>query len=516
MTIFTILISLIIGGVAGYFYSKHKLETKYKSYEKDAQTIIEKAKKEAEIILREAEVQSKDKIFKVKSELEKEIKEQKKELSNFEKRLIQKEDILTKKEESLNEKEKEINEKEKELNEKEKQLNEKLNETEEKLKEIRETLEKISGITANEAKEILMKEMEDEAKYEVAKKIKEIELEFRENAHKKAQEILAEAIQKYSADFVAEKTVSVVALPNDEMKGRIIGREGRNIRTLETLTGVDLIIDDTPEAVVISCFDPVRREIAKIALEKLIQDGRIHPGRIEEVVEKAKEEVEKTIREYGEKAIFEIGAHRMHPELIKLIGRLKYRTSYGQNVYQHSLETAFICGILASELGLDYKIARRAGLLHDIGKAVDHEIPGSHAIIGAELAKKYGESPEIVNAIASHHDEVEKTSIYAILVQAADALSGARPGARGETYETYIKRLEELEKIPMEFDGVSKAYAIQAGREIRVIVENDKVSDDYAYVLARDIAKKIEKELTYPGQIKVTIIRETRAIEYAR
>ena len=516
MSIIIGIICLAIGAFLGFKYAKTKLEQEYKNYEKDAKSIIEKAKKEAEIILREAEIQSKDKIFKVKSELEKEIKEQKKELVSFEKRLIQKEDILNKKEEALNSKENELSQKEKELNEKEKEIIQKLEELDEKLKEARAQLERISGITAVEAKEMLMKEMEDEAKYEVAKKLKEIELEFKENAHKKAQEILAEAIQKYSSDFVAEKTVSVVSLPNDEMKGRIIGREGRNIRTLESLTGVDLIIDDTPEAVVISCFDPIRREIAKIALEKLIQDGRIHPGRIEEVVEKAKEEVEATIKEYGEKAVFEIGAHKMHPELIKLIGRLKYRTSYGQNVYQHSIETAFICGILASELGLDYRIARRAGLLHDIGKAVDHEIPGSHALIGADLAKKYGEPPEVVNAIASHHDEVEKTTIYSVLVQAADALSGARPGARGETYESYIKRLEELEKIPLEFEGVSKAYAIQAGREIRVIVENDKVSDEYAYVLARDIAKKIEKELTYPGQIKVTIIRETRAIEYAR
>ncbi len=516
MDILLTIILIGIGGAAGYYYAKKQFEKEYKSYEKDAEAIISKAKREAEIIIREAEIQSKDKIFKVKSELEKEIKEQKKELSNLEKRLIQKEDLLTKKEELLEKKEQEIQEKEKQLQEKHEELKNKILEYDDKLKEVKEKLEKISGITSSEAKEILMREMEEDAKLEVAKKIKEIELEFKENAHKKAQEIIALAIQKYSSDFVAEKTVSVVSLPNDEMKGRIIGREGRNIRTLETLTGVDLIIDDTPEAVVISCFDPVRREIAKIALEKLIHDGRIHPGRIEEVVEKAKEEVNNIIKELGEKAIFEIGVHRMHPELIKLIGRLKYRTSYGQNVYQHSLETAFICGIIASELGLDYKIARRAGLLHDIGKAVDHEVPGSHAIIGADLAKKYGEIPEIVNAIASHHDEVEKETIYAVLVQAADALSGARPGARGETYESYIKRLEELEKIPMEFEGVSKAYAIQAGREVRIIVENDKVSDEYAYVLAKDIAKKVEKELTYPGQIKVTIIRETRAIEYAR
>ncbi len=515
MWVFIAILCLIGGFVGGYIYTKSKLEEKYKAEARDAKALVEKAKKEAEIIIREAEIQSKDKIFKVKSELEKEIKEKKEELANFEKRLIQKETLLTKKEETLDNKEQEILEKEKSISQKEEELKQKIEEYEQKVKEVNEKLERISGITAEEAKEILMKEMEEEAKYEVAKKIKEIELEFKENAHKKAQEILALAIQRYASDFVAEKTVSVVSLPNDEMKGRIIGREGRNIRTLETITGVDLIIDDTPEAVVISCHDPVRREIAKVSLEKLIQDGRIHPGRIEEVVEKVQEEIEEQIKEYGEKAIFEVGIHKMHPELVRLIGRLKYRTSYGQNVYQHSIETAFICGILASELGLDYRIARRAGLLHDIGKAVDHEIPGSHAIIGAELAKKYGEREEIVNAIASHHDEVEKTTIYAVLVQAADALSGARPGARGESYESYIKRLEELEKIPMEFDGVTKAYAIQAGREVRVIVENDKVTDDYAYVLARDIAKRVEKELTYPGQIKVTVIRETRAIEYA-
>jgi len=515
MWIFISILFLIGGFIGGYIYTKSALEHKYRSREKDADKIIQKAKKEAEIIIREAEIQSKDKIFKVKSELEKEIKEKKEELTNFENRLIQKENILTKKEENLDKREQEIHEKEKIIETKNNELTEKINEFNEKLKEVNEKLEQISGITKEEAKEILLKEMEEEAKYEFAKKLKELELEYREHANKKAQEILALAIQRYSSDFVAEKTVSVVSLPNEEMKGRIIGREGRNIRTLETITGVDLIIDDTPEAVVVSCHDPVRREIAKVSLEKLIQDGRIHPGRIEEVVEKVKEEIDSEIKEFGEKAIFEVGIHKMHPELIRLLGRLKFRTSYGQNVYQHSIETAFICGILASELGLDYKIARRAGLLHDIGKAVDHEIPGSHAIIGAELAKKYGEREEIVNAIASHHDEVEKTTIYAVLVQAADALSGARPGARGETYESYIKRLEELEKIPMDFEGVTKAYAIQAGREIRVIVENDKVSDDYAYVLARDIAKKVEKELTYPGQIKVTVIRETRAIEYA-
>jgi ribonuclease Y len=516
MEILSILIGIIVGVAGGYYFAKKLLESRYEESTKKASQILENAKKEAEIILKEAEIKSKDRILQAKSELEKEVKEKKEELNTLEKRIFQREENLAKKEEIISEKELEFSKKEKEFIEKVEKTNKLREDLEKKIREINKELEKISGFTVEEAKEILMKKMEDEAKFEVAKKLQEIEEEFKENANKKAQEILALSIQRYASNFVAEKTVSVVALPNDEMKGRIIGREGRNIRTLESIAGVDLIIDDTPEAVVISCFDPVRREIARLSLEKLITDGRIHPARIEEVVKNTEQELQEKIRELGQKALFEVGLHKMHPELVKLLGRLNYRTSYGQNIYQHSLETAFIAGIIASELGLDWKKARRAGLLHDIGKAVDHEIPGSHAIIGGDLAKKYGESPEIVNAIASHHDEVDKTSIYSVIIQASDALSGARPGSRGEMYESYIKRLEELENIANNFDGVSKSYAIQAGREVRVIVENDRISDDHAFVLAKDIAKKVEENLTYPGQIKVTVIREMRAVEYAK
>jgi ribonuclease Y len=516
MNTLSIIIAIIVGGAAGYFLTNLFFKKEVEDSQKKASDIISKAKKEAEIILKEAEVQSKDKIFKVKAELEKEIKEKKDELLALEKRLFQKEENLAKKDQVLAERELEIVTKEKEINSQVKELTNQISEYEKKTKQIVKELEKISNITQEEAKQILMEKMEEEAKFEVAKKLKEIEDEYKENANKKAQEILALAIQRYASDFVVEKTVSVVHLPNEEMKGRIIGREGRNIRTLETLAGVDLIIDDTPEAVVVSCFDPVRREIARLSLEKLIEDGRIHPARIEEIVNLTKKEIEEKIKEYGQKALFEVGLHRMHPELIRLIGRLYYRTSYGQNIYQHSIETSYIAGIIASELGLDVKKARRAGLLHDIGKAVDHEIQGSHAAIGADLAKKYGEDKEIVNAIASHHDEVDKISIYSVITQAADALSGARPGARGEMYESYIKRLEELEKIASDFEGVTKSYAIQAGREVRVFVENDKINDEHAFLLAKDIAKKVEENLTYPGQIKVTVIREMRAVEYAR
>ncbi len=363
---------------------------------------------------------------------------------------------------------------------------------------------------------MLIKSMEEEAKYDSAKYIKKIEVEARETADKKAKEIISTAIQRYAGDYVAEKTVSVISLPNDEMKGRIIGREGRNIRSIEAATGVDLIIDDTPEAVIISSYDPVRREIASIALDRLITDGRIHPARIEEVVERVRKEIDIAIKEAGEQAIFDVGVHGIHPEVVKLIGRLRYRTSYAQNVLQHSLEVAFLCGIMASELGLNSKQAQRAGLLHDIGKAVDHEVEGSHATIGADLARKYGESVKIVSSIASHHEDVQADSILAVLVQAADAISAARPGARKEMLETYIKRLEDLENIANAFRGVNKTYAIQAGREIRILVENESVNDEQAVILARDIAKKVEEELTYPGQIKVTVIRETRIVDYAK
>jgi ribonuclease Y len=384
------------------------------------------------------------------------------------------------------------------------------------IEEQRHLLEQISGITADEAKERFMKLVESEMRHESAKMIKRIEEETQSQADKKAKEIIVAAIQRYAADYVVEETVSVVHLPNEEMKGRIIGREGRNIRALEAATGVDLIIDDTPEAVIISGFNPVRREVARITLERLITDGRIHPGRIEEIVAKAEQEIEQKIREAGERATFDLGVHGIHPELIRMVGRLKYRTSFAQNVFQHSLEVAFLAGAMASELGLNIKQAKRAGLLHDIGKAVDHEVEGSHALIGADLARKYAEAPNVVHSIAAHHDDEKPQSALDVLIQAADALSAARPGARREMLETYVKRLEELERIAFSFPGISKAYAIQAGREIRVIVENEAISDADAAMLSRDIARKIENELSYPGQIKVTVIREMRAVDYAK
>jgi ribonuclease Y len=433
-----------------------------------------------------------------------------------EKRLLQKEENLDRKIVQLDDRESDLGKREKGLLQQEEQLKSREQEIDSLILEQRTRLENISGMKSEEAKQQLMAAMESEARHDAAKRIKEIEDEARESADKKAKEILALAIQRYAGDFVAEKTVSVVPLPSDEMKGRIIGREGRNIRAIEAATGIDLIIDDTPEAVIISGFNPVRREVARLALERLITDGRIHPARIEEVVSKATQDVDNAIREAGEQATFDVGVHGIHPEIIKLIGRLRYRTSYGQNVLQHSLEVAFLCGIMASELGLNVKQAKRAGLLHDIGKAVDHEIEGSHAVIGADLARKYGESPQIVHALAAHHEDEKPESILAVLVQAADALSGARPGARREMLETYVKRLEDLERIGTSFRGVTSCFAIQAGREIRVMVSSEEVTDAQAHVLAKDVARKIEDEMTYPGQIKVNVIRETRAIEYAK
>ncbi len=395
-------------------------------------------------------------------------------------------------------------------------LESRIGETELTLKQQREKLEEIAGVTAEDAKRMLMQAMEDEARYEGTKIARKIEEEAREKADKKAKEILAVAIQRYAGEYVAEDAVSVVTLPNEEMKGRIIGREGRNIRALEAATGVDIIIDDTPEAVILSCFNPIRREVARIAIERLISDGRIHPARIEEIVTKVAEELEEKLKTTGEQAVFDAGVHNVHPELVKLLGRLKFRSSYSQNVYQHSLEVAFISGILAAELKVNVQEARRAGLLHDIGKAVDHEVEGSHSAIGADLAKKYGESEDIIHAILAHHEEVPVVNLVDVIVQAADALSGARPGARREMLESYIKRLEELERIASSFHGVEKSYAIQAGREIRIVVSSEKMSDDAIFLLSKDIAKKVETELSYPGQIKIVVIRETRAVEYAR
>jgi ribonuclease Y len=430
-------------------------------------------------------------------------------------RLTQKEENIDRKIELFEKRENELSRREKHLKKRQGRLERKELEFEELIEEQKQQLEKISGLTADQAKELLIRAMENEARYEAAKLIKKIENETKEQADKKAKKILATAIQRYAGDFVAERTVSVVQLPNDEMKGRIIGREGRNIRALEAATGIDLIIDDTPEAVILSGFNPVRREIARISLMRLISDGRIHPARIEDVVKKVGQEVDLAIKEAGEQAGFDLGVHGIHSELIKYLGRLKFRTSYAQNVLQHSVEVGFLSGVMAAELGLNVKMARRMGLLHDIGKAVDHEVEGPHAIIGSRLVKKYDESPKVVHAIAAHHEDIPPNSVYALLVQAADGLSGARPGARKELLENYIKRIEDLEKIANAFKGIENTYAIQAGRELRVIVESESISDEEAIMLSRDIAKRIEESLTFPGQIKVTVIREIRAVEYA-
>ncbi len=514
---------IVIGGLVGlvfffggYLIRKYSAEKKIAVAEKKAQQIIEEAKKNAENRRREVDLETKDLLYRMRSEFEKETKDRRQELLNLEKRLVQKEENLDRKVEIMDKKEKDISHRENGLVAKEQLAENKAKELGVLLVEEKEKLQKISGLTAEEAKKLLLSRMEQEVRQEASVMIKKIEDEVKETSEKKAREIVGLAIQRCAADHTVESTVSVVNLPNDEMKGRIIGREGRNIRALEIATGIDVIIDDTPEAVILSGFDMVKREVARIALERLIVDGRIHPARIEEIVDKVKKEMEVNIREEGEKAIFEVGVHGLHAELVRLVGRLKYRTSYGQNVLQHLKETSYIMGILAGELKLDFNLARRIGLLHDIGKAVDHEVEGSHAKIGADLARKYGESDIVVNAIEAHHQETEAKSVYAVLVNAADAVSASRPGARRETLEIYIKRLEKLEQIADSFKGVEKAYAIQAGREIRVIVQPDKVGDAEAAVLAREITKKIEEGLEYPGQIKVMVIRETRAVEYAK
>jgi ribonuclease Y len=505
-----------IGFFVGNLLRKKLSESKITKAEDLAARILEDAKREAETVSKEALLQAKDAVFQAKAEFERESKDKRRDLQAFEKRLQQKEENLDKKIMIFDQRDAELFKKDQAISAKDQALVQKEEKVNQLIEEQRRNLERISGFTSEEAKKVLMETLENEAKLDAAKRIKIIEEEARETADKKSKEILSLAIQRYAGEYVAEKTVSVVTLPSDEMKGRIIGREGRNIRALEAATGIDLIIDDTPEAVILSGFNPVRREIAKLSLEKLIADGRIHPGRIEEVVAKAAEEVELAIKEAGEQAAFDLGVYGIHPEILKLIGRLKYRTSYSQNVYQHSLEVAFLCGIMAEELGINVKQAKRAGLLHDLGKAVDHEIEGSHAVIGADIARKYGESPKIVHAIMAHHEDEKPATVLAVLVQAADALSGARPGARREMMETYVKRLDDLEKIATSFGGVTNSFAIQAGREIRVMVSSDEVTDERALVLAKDIAKKIEAEMTYPGQIKVNVIRETRAIEYAR
>ena len=484
--------------------------------QKTAARILEEAKKDASTIKKEAELHAKDSVLKERAELEKEVRDTRRELQNQERRLISKEEGIDKRLESLDKRESELGRRDQGLKARDKSLDEQAAVCERQVDEARKQLEQVAGLTREEAKRNLIDQMVEEAKHESAKRIRVIEEEAKEEAVRKGQKIVALAIERLAGDFVAERSVTVFPLPNDELKGKIIGREGRNIRALEAATGIDLIVDDTPETVVISGHNPIRREIARLSLEKLVSDGRIHPGRIEEVVRKSEQELDEAIKEAGQKAIFDVGVHGVHPEIIKLLGRLKYRYSYAQNVLLHSIEAAFICGAMAAELGLNEKQARRAALLHDIGKAVDHEVEGSHAIIGAELARKYGESPKIVNAIAAHHEDVRAETILAPLVDAADALSGARPGARREMMETYTRRLEELEKIVNAFKGVEKSYAVQAGREIRIMVQHDLVSDDEAARMAREIARKIENEMTYPGQIKVTVIREMRAVDYAK
>jgi len=510
---------IIIGVVClfiGYYVRKKLSESRLVNAEAMAKKIVSEAEKEANNRLREASLEAKDQIYKARSDFEKETKDRRVELQGLEKRLTQKGENIDRKADLLDKKETELSNRIKQVSAREKDLHEKEEEYTHLIQKERKILENISGLTSEEAKNILMSHMEADARRDAAKTIKRIEDEAKETANKKAKEIISLSIQRYAADQVVESTVSVVDLPNNEMKGRIIGREGRNIRALELATGIDLIIDDTPEAVILSGFDPIRREIAKNALQKLIIDGRIHPARIEEVVAKAQKDMETSIREEGEQVTFELGVHNLHPEEIKLVGRLKYRTSYGQNVLQHSKEVAYLAGIMASELGTDEPVAKRAGLLHDIGKGVDHEVEGSHAQIGAELAKKYGEPEEVVNAIAAHHEDEETNSLTAVLIQAADALSAARPGARKESLETYIKRLEKLEQIGRSFKGIDNAYAIQAGREIRIMVVPENLSDEEISQVAKDVAGKIEQELEYPGQIKVTVIRESRAVEYAK
>ncbi len=493
----------------GIEHRKKIAEAEIGSAEQEAKRLVSEARKTAESRKREVLIEAKEEIHRSRVDLEAEIKERRNEIQKYEKRLMQKEEKIDFEKELIEKKEAEVTKKVKEISD----TQDKINEAHAKQLQV---LERISGLSVNEAKEYLLKNVENEVKHESAMLIKEIEMRTKEEADKKAREIISCAIQKYAADHVSETTVSVVALPNDEMKGRIIGREGRNIRTLETLTGIDLIIDDTPEAVILSGFDPIRREVARLTLEKLIIDGRIHPARIEEMVEKAKKEVENTIRQEGERATFETGVHGLHPELIRLLGKLRFRTSYGQNVLNHSIEVSHLAGIMAAELGEDVVLAKRAGLLHDIGKAVDHEIEGSHVTIGADIAKKYREGVHVVNAVASHHGDIEATSVVSVLVQAADSVSAARPGARRETLETYIKRIEKLEEIANSFTGIDKSFAIQAGREVRIMVKPEDVTDDDIILKAREITKKIESELEYPGQIKVNVIRETRAVEYAK
>jgi ribonuclease Y len=507
--------ALVLGFFLGRWGRGLALSRRLRKAERESAKLLDEARNKADAVLRDAAVEAKDRLLKMRSDFEGETKDTRAELKKHETHLMQKEESLDRKMEQWEKRDEELVTRDRVLSKRE----QKVTEDEERCKglevQAQMELEKISGLSPDQAKEMLIRNMENEARHEGAKLVKRIETEYREQADKKSKKILATAIQRYAGDFVAERTVSVVDLPSEEMKGRIIGREGRNIRALEAATGIDLIVDDTPEAVIISGFNPVRREVARLSLLRLISDGRIHPARIEEIVKKVEGEVDQSIREAGEQATFDLAVHGIHPELVKCLGRLKYRTSYAQNMLEHSIEVGFLCGIMATELNLNMRQARRAGLLHDLGKAVDHEVEGPHALIGARLAKKFGESPKVVHAISAHHEDMPPVSVLAVLVQAADSLSGARPGARREMYESYVKRLEDLERIASVIPGVETSYAIQAGRELRVIVQSDKLSDDEAVLLNQEVVKKIEENLTFPGQIRVVVIRETRAVGYA-
>jgi ribonuclease Y len=519
----TLILSALIGLAAGaalvvlwMAFRGRRLADMERASRTTAARILEEARVEGEAVRREAHIQAKDLLIQGKAEWEQELREQRREIGLVEKRIAQKEESIDRKIEAFAERDVELGKREEAIRQRERELEARRAQYDELVDAVRNKLEQTAGMTREEAKRTLMEQMVDEARHDAAQRIRQVEAEAREEADRRAKKVISIAIERMAGEFVAERTVSVVPLPSDDMKGRIIGREGRNIRAIEAATGVDLIIDDTPEVVVISCHNPIRRELARLALERLVSDGRIHPGRIEEVVRKAEQELDDAIREAGQRAVLEVGVHGLHPELVKLVGMLKYRYSYAQNVLNHSIEAAFIAGAMAAELGLNEKQARRAALLHDIGKALTHEVEGSHAIIGGEIARKYGESAKIVNAIAAHHEEVKAETILAPLVDAADALSGARPGARREVLESYVKRLEDLERISNSFRGVEKSFAVQAGREIRIIVDPGTIPDDQTSLLARDVARKIEQEMTYPGQIKVIVIRETRASEVAR
>ncbi len=514
-----LLIAISTGITLGILLSliyKRKTRVRRIALEKERESILTEAKRAADAIKKEAAIEAKDLVYQAKSEAEKELRERRNEFNQLDRRLRQKEEALERRLDQVEKREHDLNKRERDYSSRERALQEKENHYNQIIKEQTAVLERLSGLSAEDARQELLRRVEEETRFEAARLSKRIEDEARELAEKKAKEIMSLAIQRYASDYVADATVTAVSLPNDEMKGRIIGREGRNIRALEAATGVDLIVDDTPELVTLSAFDPVRREIARISLERLIADGRIHPPRIEEVVDKVKKEVDATIKEEGERAVFDLGLSGIHPELIKTIGRLKYRTSYGQNMLQHSREVAYLAGIMAAELGVDVRLAKRGGLLHDIGKAIDHEVEGTHQEIGANIAKRHGENNKVINAILVHHGDGEPLTVEAALVAAADALSAARPGVRRESIENYLKRLEKLEEMAMSYSGVEKCYAIQAGREVRIIVKPEDVTDDMAYMLSRDLSKKIESEMTYPGQIKVTVIRESRYVEYAR